>query len=192
MEYLHGEQVVHGDLKSKNILISQFDISRDAGQFIVVKVADFGNAKVCEYREVWAHSPTSFALYYRTVDILNIMLSIFTQSRIDWKCGSMSCPMFWFWFGKFGKWTNTFVHSFRVVDAEGKLRPFQLQAGNHQVVPARSPPVQRVEEFLFGAPFQSWCVQLWPHSLWGSYGAGDFWRSTKTSQTEGRDYGQWL
>lgn len=52
MEYLHGEQVVHGDLKSKNILISQFDISRDAGQFIVVKVADFGNAKVCEYREV--------------------------------------------------------------------------------------------------------------------------------------------
>lgn len=52
MEYLHGEQVVHGDLKPQNILISQFDISEDAGKFIVVKVADFGNAQVCEYREV--------------------------------------------------------------------------------------------------------------------------------------------
>ena len=49
MEYLHGERVVHGDLKSENILISKFDLSRDAGQFIVVKVADFGSAQVCEH-----------------------------------------------------------------------------------------------------------------------------------------------
>lgn len=52
MKYMHGEQVVHGDLKPNNILISQFDISRDAGQFIVVKVADFGSAQVCEHIEV--------------------------------------------------------------------------------------------------------------------------------------------
>jgi serine/threonine protein kinase len=46
MEYLHKENVVHGDLKTQNILFSQYDISGDKGSFIVVKVADFGSAQV--------------------------------------------------------------------------------------------------------------------------------------------------
>jgi serine/threonine protein kinase len=46
MEYLHRMNVVHGDLKTQNILFSQYDISGDDGRFIVVKVADFGSAQV--------------------------------------------------------------------------------------------------------------------------------------------------
>lgn len=46
MEYLHKMNVVHGDLKTQNILFSQFDLCGDKGHFIVVKVADFGSAQV--------------------------------------------------------------------------------------------------------------------------------------------------
>lgn len=46
MEYLHRVNVVHGDLKTSNILFSQFATSKDNEHFIVVKVADFGDAQV--------------------------------------------------------------------------------------------------------------------------------------------------
>ena len=49
MQYLHQEKVVHGDLKPQNILLSEIPISEDV-VYIVVKVADFGEAQVVDYR----------------------------------------------------------------------------------------------------------------------------------------------
>ena len=46
MEYLYRVNVVHGDLKTQNILFSEYDIFGDNERFIVVKVADFGSAQV--------------------------------------------------------------------------------------------------------------------------------------------------
>ncbi|KAG0553696.1 hypothetical protein KC19_12G032000 [Ceratodon purpureus] len=44
MAYMHREDVVHGDLKSLNILISEILISENEKHFLV-KVADFGSAR---------------------------------------------------------------------------------------------------------------------------------------------------
>lgn len=44
MAHMHEENVVHGDLKSLNILISEFLVSEDVKHYLV-KVADFGSAQ---------------------------------------------------------------------------------------------------------------------------------------------------
>jgi len=44
MAHIHSENLVHGDLKSQNILISEFWISEDVKHYLV-KVADFGSAQ---------------------------------------------------------------------------------------------------------------------------------------------------
>jgi len=57
MQYLHQEKVVHGDLKPQNILLSEIPISEDL-VYIVVKVADFGEAQVVDYRTETNFSPS--------------------------------------------------------------------------------------------------------------------------------------
>lgn len=44
MQFLHSRNVVHGDLKPSNILISHFEISDNSRHFFA-KITDFGNAQ---------------------------------------------------------------------------------------------------------------------------------------------------
>lgn len=57
MQYLHQEKVVHGDLKPQNILLSEIPISEDL-VYIVVKVADFGEAQVVDYKTETKFTPS--------------------------------------------------------------------------------------------------------------------------------------
>ena len=73
MDYLHGEDFMHRDLRSPNILIA----SRDENDEIVAKVADFGLAVICakelkggDFNECWtAPEILKAAAYNSKVDV---------------------------------------------------------------------------------------------------------------------------
>ena len=70
MQYLHQEKVVHGDLKPQNILLSEIPISEDL-VYIVVKVADFGEAQVVDYRTESNFSPSKGTTRWVAPEVLS-------------------------------------------------------------------------------------------------------------------------
>ena len=66
MAHMHENNVIHGDLKSANILISRLKISEDRYHYLA-KVADFGSAKV---KDSEPFKPSAGTTYYAAPEVL--------------------------------------------------------------------------------------------------------------------------
>ena len=85
VSFLHSENVIHGDLKLANILISHFEISENS-RHCLSKIADFDNARFIVSGESFkavGHGTTSYAAPELLKGRLNRDMSYLYPKKLD-------------------------------------------------------------------------------------------------------------